>query len=60
MMLLGGGNFDSKNSSPPLMGAAAVPHKSVSFEQPGVLYLNSRTLGFMQDDSNNNSMLKSN
>jgi hypothetical protein len=62
MLLGGGGNFDSKNMSPPLMPAPpAAPHKSVSFEQPGVLYLNSKTLGFMPDESNNSnsSMSKS-
>ena len=61
MMLLGGDNFDSKNTSPPIMQAPAAPHKSVSFEQPGVLYLNSRTLGFMPEETNNSngSMSKS-
>jgi hypothetical protein len=62
MILGGGGNFDSKNSSPPLMLAPAVPHKSVSFEQqPGVCFLNSKTLDFMQDEPNNSnsSMSKS-
>ena len=55
MMLGGGGNFDSKNMSPPLMPAPAAPHKSVSFEQPRVCYLNSKTLGFMPPDEPNNS-----
>ena len=61
MLLGGGGNFDSKNMSPPLMPAPAAPHKSVSFEQPGVCYLNSKTLGFMPDEPNNSnsSMSKS-
>lgn len=56
MLLGGGGNFDSKNMSPPLMQAPAVPHKSVSFEQqPGVCFLNSKTLDFMQDEPNNSN-----
>ena len=55
MILGGGGNFDSKNSSPPLMLAPAVPHKSVSFEQPRVLYLTTKSLGFMPDELNNSN-----
>ena len=56
MLLGGGGNFDSKNMSPPLMQAPAAPHKSVSFEQqPGVCFLNSKTLTFMQDEPNNSN-----
>ena len=37
------------------MLAPAVPHKSVSFEQPRVLYLTTKSLGFMPDELNNSN-----